>query len=84
MRKTVQDIVIQLVNFFDSNKNNDNKKINMNKISEETNLASVVINRYIDIFKILGKIKIEERISNRGIERIIDLSDFDLKIHGGK
>jgi len=84
MRKTVQDIVINLVEFFNNNKKNNKTIFNLNKISELTGLANVVVNRYIDIFYSLNQLDIKLKISNRGTERIIDISKFNLQIRGGK
>lgn len=80
MRKTQEDIIIILTNTINSILSESRVETSLSELSTKSGLPNVVVARYLPIFERLGKISINETLSNRGVEREINISEFDLVV----
>jgi len=77
-RKSTEDIFVMIVSTISKFKSEGKITTTLAEICNDTKLASVVVSRYIPFFERIGKITTQEKVSSRGIERIIEITNFDL------
>lgn len=80
MKRTAEDIMVAIIFAINKLKTEKEVSITTNQLSRITGLPSVVLNKYIPIFSKIGKLEIIETVSNRGVEKTIDISKFDLSV----
>lgn len=80
MKRTVTDILVSITKSFIEFKAEGKTKITTNQLREKTGLISYNTEKYLDYFQSIDKIDITTSVDNRGVNRLIDLTKFDLTL----